>query len=68
MLPYWLANPDIAELDLLSEEVPVDDMEVKSYFIVNWVTKTALKKHCSGGLNMFHVCKMSSSLRSVIVT
>jgi hypothetical protein len=31
VLPYWLANPDIAELDLLSEEVPVDDMEVKNY-------------------------------------
>ncbi len=29
VLPYWLANPDVAELDLLSEEVPVDNMEVR---------------------------------------
>jgi len=49
VLPYWLANPDIAELDLLSEEVPVDDMEVQNHFLSELCNGTLFQKSDRNG-------------------
>jgi len=43
VLPYWLANPDIAEVDLLADRLAVDDMEHLDTFLKEKLKKRGIE-------------------------